>query len=151
MKNLIFGLIATVLFSTLTFGQESKIVGVKNGNDFVLNIYSREILSKINNVTNNEFNMTSIEIKEGYDSELRQTYFYLLIKNDANSAAIAFSLKLNNRNFEINQNSGTVTCTGCAYGCSPMQVSKLWYCSGGCGYDCKKSETVTTKAFLSML
>ena len=79
-----------------------------------------------------------------------ETYYYLLGTTEDKITKMATLLRLENGKFffltdEGDSPTGTVTCTGCAFGCNPEKVGSKWYCSGGCGSDCKKTVTVATR------
>ena len=93
----------------------------------------------------------SFEILSAHDKESgNETYYYLLGTTEDKTTKMATLLRLEKGKFyfltdEGDSPTGTVTCTGCAYGCNPEKVGSKWYCSSGCGSDCKKSVTVATR------
>lgn len=147
MKNLLFGLIATFLFTNFSFGQDKKVVGRINDGKFVLNFVAKPVLDKIN--TETKGNYSKIDILEGFDTKNKEKYYYLLIQNVDNSASIAFSLELNSQEFIFYSTAGSVNCTGCSYSCNPEKLKGDWYCTNGCGSNCTKSVTITTKLMFS--
>lgn len=152
MKKLLFSFIALILLANLSFAQNKKVVSNSRDGKFVINFNAQQVLEKINTETNNKYLMSKIEIKQGIDNATGEKYYYLFINNQDQNASMAYDLELESSGeFVLNVTSGTVTCEGCRYGCNPEKVGKEWWCSGGCGIDCTKSVTITTKFMIAFI
>lgn len=94
---------------------------------------------------NNTQQLTQFSVVSGIDSETRETYYLITGKNAANTFTIANEVYLNDNEFYFKNNdvSGTVSCSGCNYGCHVEKVRKKWYCSSECGGNCTKAETIS--------
>ena len=152
MKKIIFGLIAFVLFANLSFGQDRKVVGNSVDGKFVINFNAQQVLKKVNTETNDKYLMSKIEIKQGIDTVTGDKYYYLFVQNRDENVSMAFDIQLESSGeFVLYATSGTVTCTGCRYGCNPEKVKKEWWCNAGCGYDWTKTVTITTKFMIASI
>lgn len=73
------------------------------------------------------------------------SYYVLIGSNANNSIKSAIELVLDGDNFyelSYSGNGRTVTCTGCAAGCTPTKIVTGWICADPCTA-CIKTETVT--------
>jgi hypothetical protein len=127
-------------------------VGNSLDGKFVINFNAQQVLNKVNTETNNNYLMSKIEIKQGIETATSEKYYYLFVQNRDENVSMAFDLNLESSGeFVLYATSGNLTCTGCRYGCNPEKVRKEWWCNGGCGMDCTKSVTITTKFMVASI
>lgn len=146
----------TSLFSK--FGK-NYVIGVDKGNgvyeitankDELLEVFAELALEQgLGKVT-----FTSLEIKKEIVVGSNPTdYYFGLFASDA-SGKYKSALELNREetSFNINYNSGSITCTSsnCGTGCAPYQQTivggKVWTCSS-CSDTCTKTMKVVIKAY----
>lgn len=98
-----------------------------------------------------EVELNQFEIKEGLDSSTMERYYYLLGTNQNKTTKGAVLLVLISNTFYLadsqvggdpSQPTGSVTCTGCVYGCNPFKRGKNWYCDMDCPSNCVKTVTI---------
>ncbi len=141
-----------VLFLTLTMVSQEKVGEVRNG-DFVitasLDLLKPEWARLSKNAGKDEVLNFSI-IKKAYEDGT--PYYFLYATNSKKSIGIATHIDLEsgvfNRNV-VRDIGGTVTCTGCAFGCDPTENTNGTYqCAPPCD-KCNKTTTINLPRFSS--
>jgi len=141
MKKL---LLLLTLISFFTVNAQKKVGKIENGKNLLSEDIS-DIKTEWKNLLAKQDIKSALTKWEiiSYDNEGNLDYFLMATTSDG-ITKVACSLDLDENMFFISEDKGTVTCTGCAYGCSPTKVGDAWFCSGGCGGNCTKSQTVST-------
>lgn len=151
MKNLYYSFLLSLLsLSACTSQTKSDYVigNVSNGN-FVLtkNIDKvQEHWKSVMKTQNNEQPIIDVKIISATNEENREVYFLVVGQNSKHTFKIATEVYSNGNQiyFKESLGAGTVTCSGCNYGCNPVKVGKDWFCDGGCGSNCTKTVTINT-------
>jgi len=165
MKKLVFGLIATMLLGTMSFGQTSnqvysnsslrtgdKIGYIEKGN-FVLSFDKENLLKEFSIIAKEQglnLKYNRVEIANANPDENKKFYGLFAYSEDGTTVT-AIGLDLNNNVFTISMKGGTISCssTSCTgFGCSAYDAGQYWTCSS-CTKPCNKVTTVVIKAHLS--
>jgi len=154
MKKLIFALYATVLSGLFSCAQtSSEKIGTNENGVFKITSSLEKIKTDWSALLKKqkiETTLVSFDILSGSDSQVtNETYYYLLAKNKDNSIKVVTLLALKEGSFYLPDVQGkateTVICSGCSYGCNPLNVGKRWICTPDCGPVCTKTVTATTQ------
>lgn len=152
MKNLFYVAFLSLLsLNTCTAQTKSDyIVGKVSNENYVLT----ENIDKVHDhwksvmkTQDNEQAIVEVKIIAATNKENDEQYYLLVGQNKTQTFKIATQVYRDGNQifFKESLAAGTVTCSGCRYGCNPEKVGKNWYCDEGCGFDCTKTVTITTK------
>jgi len=93
---------------------------------------------------NNTQQISEMAIVSAMDSKTSETYYIITGKNAQGTFTIANEVSLIDGAFYFRNStvSGTVSCSGCNYGCNPEKLGGKWFCDSDCGGNCNKTVTV---------
>jgi len=166
MKKLVFGFIATIVISSLSYAQEKEekvysncslrtgdMIGKVDKESFIITADMEKLLSDFSIIAKEsglDLKFNRVEILKANPGEERN-YYGLYAFSEDGSTITAISLDFDKETFTISLRGGTISCTstGCTgFGCTAYDNGQYWTCST-CTKPCTKVTVVVIKATVS--
>lgn len=166
MKKLVFGLLAMVMFGSLSYGQEKEetvysncslrtgdMIGKVDKESFIITVDEEKLLNDFSVIAKEsglDIRFSRVAILKANPGE-EKNYYGLYAFSEDGATTTAISLELDKEIFTISLRGATISCssTGCTgFGCTAYDSGQYWTCSS-CTKPCSKVTIVVIKALIS--